>query len=144
MHWDFALILLVLATVVPLLGKRRIRRLMEASSTTKVDRLVLYASTIAFQWIAVALILWRTHAHNLSAASLGLAIPKPGLALITAILLSALILVNQIVALGGSRSIQRAVLTEFSRTSRSRSFRRIRWNDLASQLWFPPSRSARN
>jgi len=98
-HWDFALILLVLATVVPLLGRRRIRRLMEASSTTKTDRLVLYASTIGFQWIAVALILWRTYAHNLSPASLGLAIPKPGLALITAILLSALILVNQIVAL---------------------------------------------
>ncbi len=99
MHWDFALILLVLATVVPLLGRRRIRRLMEASSTTKADRLVLYASTIAFQWIAVALILWRTYAHDLSPASLGLAIPKPGLTLITAILLSALILVNQIVAL---------------------------------------------
>jgi uncharacterized protein len=98
-HWDFALILLVLATVVPLLGRRRIRRLMEASSTTKVDRLVLYASTIAFQWIAVALILWRTHAHDLSPASLGLAVPKLGLALITAILLSALILVNQIIAL---------------------------------------------
>ncbi len=99
MHWDFALILLVLATVVPFLGRRRIRRLMEASSTTKTDRLVLYASTIAFQWIAVAIILWRTHAHDLSPASLGLAVPKPGLALITAIALSALILVNQIVAL---------------------------------------------
>jgi uncharacterized protein len=98
-HWDFALILLVLATAVPLLGRRRIRRLMEASSTTKTDRLVLYASTIAFQWIAVAVILWRTYARNLSPASLGLAVPKPGLALITAILLSALILVNQIVAL---------------------------------------------
>ncbi|HTX16377.1 MAG TPA: hypothetical protein VMD77_13850, partial [Candidatus Baltobacteraceae bacterium] len=33
MHWDFALILLVLATLVPLLGRRRIRRLMEAEST---------------------------------------------------------------------------------------------------------------
>jgi uncharacterized protein len=98
-HWDYALILLVLATVVPLLGRRRIRRLMEASSTTKIDRLVLYASTIAFQWIAVAVILWRTHAHNLPFASLGVAVPKPGLALITAIALSALILVNQIVAL---------------------------------------------
>lgn len=99
MHWDYALILLVLATVVPLLGRRRIRRLMEASSTTKSDRLVLYASTIAFQWIAVAVILWRTYAHHLSSADLGLAIPKPSLALVTAILLSALILLNQIVAL---------------------------------------------
>ena len=98
-HWDYALILLVLATMVPLLGRRRVRRLMEASSTTKTDRLVLYASTIAFQWIAVAVILWRTHAHNLPPASLGIAVPKPGLALITATVLSALIIVNQIVAL---------------------------------------------
>jgi uncharacterized protein len=99
MHWDFALILLVLGTVVPLLGRRRIQRLIEATSTTKTERLVLYASTVAFQWIAVAIILWRARAHNLSLASLGLAIPKPASALITAILLSALILVNQIVAL---------------------------------------------
>jgi membrane protease YdiL (CAAX protease family) len=98
-HWDYALILLVLSTVVPVLGRRRIRRLMEAASTTKIDRLVLYASTIAFQWIAVAVVLWRTHAHNVLPANLGLAVPKPGTALITAIALSALILVNQIVAL---------------------------------------------
>jgi uncharacterized protein len=102
-HWDFALILLVLATVVPLLGRRRIRKLIEATSTTKTERLVLYASTIAFQWIAVAVILWRTHAHRVPLASLGLAVPKPGLAWITGILLSALILVNQIVALGRLR-----------------------------------------
>lgn len=99
MHWDYALILLVLATVVPLLGRRRIRRLMEAASTTKTDRLVLYASTIAFQWIAVAVILWRTHAHNVQPGQLGLAVPRPAAALTAGILLSALILVNQIVAL---------------------------------------------
>jgi len=98
-HWDYALILLVLATVVPLLGRRRIRRLMEASSTTKTDRIVLYASTIAFQWIAVAIILWRTHAHDVAPADLGLAVPKPATALVTAVLLSVLILVNQIIAL---------------------------------------------
>ena len=99
MHWDYALILLVFATVVPLLGRRRIRRLMQASSTTKTDRLILYASTIAFQWIAVALILWRTRAHALSFADLGIAVPKPGLAAIAALTLSGLIVVNQLVAL---------------------------------------------
>jgi uncharacterized protein len=98
-HWDFGVILLVLAVVVPLLGRRRIRRLIEVPSTTKAERLVLYASTIAFQWIAVAVILWRTQAHNLRPATLGLAVPKPALALIAAVLLSALILLNQIVAL---------------------------------------------
>jgi uncharacterized protein len=99
MHWDFALILLVLGVVVPLLGRRRIRKLIAAPSTTKAERLVLYASTIAFQWIAVAVILWRTHAHNIPPASLGLAVPKPALALISAMVLSVLILVNQVVAL---------------------------------------------
>jgi uncharacterized protein len=98
-HWDFALILLLLATVVPLLGRRRVRKLIAAPSTTKIDRLVLYASTIAFQWIAVAVILWRTRAHNIALAALGAAIPRPGVALVSAVMLSALILVNQIVAL---------------------------------------------
>ena len=45
------------------------------------------------------MILWRTHAHDLPPVSLGIAVPKPGLALITAIVLSALILMNQVVAL---------------------------------------------
>lgn len=99
MHWDFALILLVLGTAVPVLGRRRIRKLMESPTTTKTDRLTLYASTIAFQWVTVALILWRTHAHAIPLASLGIAIPKLGVALIATLLLSALILVNQIIAL---------------------------------------------
>lgn len=99
MHWDFAIILLVLGVAVPLLGRRRIRKLMEAASTTKTERLVLYASTIAFQWIVVALILWRTHARQIAPAALGLALPRPGAALLAAVVLCALILVNQTVAL---------------------------------------------
>ena len=125
-HSEFALILLVLARYAHCsAGGVVLRRLMEASSTTKADRLVLYASTIAFQWIAVALILWRTHAHNLLPASLGLAIPKPGLALITGILLSALILVEKSSRCGGSKSIPKAVRTGSLRTWPSRCFHKI-------------------
>ena len=35
MHWDFALILIFFATAVPLLGRRRVRQLMQMPETTK-------------------------------------------------------------------------------------------------------------
>lgn len=99
MHWDFALILLFIATVVPILGRRRIQKLLRAEGTTRAERLALYASTTVFQWLAAALILWRTKLHGISHASLGLAIPNLPLAITVAILLSALVLVNQLVSL---------------------------------------------
>jgi len=99
MYWDFALILLFLGIAVPLLGRRRVRQLMQMPATTKEDRLTLYASTIAFQWIASGIILWRTAAHGVSAAQLGLAVPRPPITIALAIGLVALILLNQIVGL---------------------------------------------
>lgn len=99
MPWDFALILLFFATVVPILGRRRIRQLMQTEKTTKTDRLTLYASTAIFQWIAAALILWRTTAHGIALTTLGMAMPKPVLALAVSILLAALVLTNQLVSL---------------------------------------------
>jgi len=99
MPWDFALILVFLATVVPLLGRRRIRELMRVPQTTKTDRLNLYRSTVAFQWLAVAVIFWRTAAHRVVASRLGLAIPNTRLVVTVSLLLSALILANQLVSL---------------------------------------------
>ncbi len=99
MHWDFALILIFFATAVPLLGRRRIRQIMRMPETTKRDRLALYASTVAFQWIAAALILWRTSSHGIPAARLGLAVPNIALTMTISILLAALILANQLVSL---------------------------------------------
>ena len=99
MHWDFALILLFLGIAVPLLGRRRVRQLMQMPSTTKIDRLSLYASTLAFQWIAAGVILWRTSAHEIRASQLGLAIPNPALAVTASVVLAALILLNQIMGL---------------------------------------------
>jgi uncharacterized protein len=99
MHWDFALILLFLGIAVPLLGRRRVRQLMQMPSTTKMDRLSLYASTLAFQWIAAGVILWRTSAHEIRASQLGLAILNPALTVTVLVVLSALILLNQIVGL---------------------------------------------
>jgi uncharacterized protein len=99
MHWDFALIVLFFGVAVPLLGRRRIRCLLAAPETTKSDRLRLYASTIAFQWIAVAVIIWRARFHGASMADLGLALPNPGLTAVVSICLTALVLANQIVSL---------------------------------------------
>lgn len=99
MPWDFALILAFLATAVPLLGRRRIRELMRVPQTTKADRLNLYRSTAALQWLAAAAIFWRTAAHRLVASRLGLAIPNARFVVTTSLVLSALILANQLVSL---------------------------------------------
>jgi membrane protease YdiL (CAAX protease family) len=99
MHWDFALILLFLGTAVPLLGRRRIRLLLRTPHTTKADRLVLYASTVAFQWLATGIIFWRTGARGILARSLGVAVPNVGLTAAVTVCLTALILANQILSL---------------------------------------------
>jgi membrane protease YdiL (CAAX protease family) len=99
MHWDFALILLVLGIAVPLLGRRRVGQLMRTPSTTKMDRLSLYATTLALQWIAAGVILWRAAAHGIRAAQLGLATGNPALTATITIVLSALVLFNQLFSL---------------------------------------------
>lgn len=99
MPWDFALILLVLGIAVPLLGRRRVGQLMRTPSTTKMDRLSLYATTLAFQWIAAGVIFWRAAAHGLAAAQLGLALGNPALTVTITVLLAALVLLNQLFSL---------------------------------------------
>ena len=99
MHWDFALILLFLATAVPWLGHRRLRQLLQSPETTKTDRLRLYASTIASQWVIAGVILWRSGARGISPESLGVAIPRISLTLAVAAALASLIFVNQVASL---------------------------------------------
>jgi uncharacterized protein len=99
MHWDFAVILVFLATAVPLLGRRRIGQLIAMPETTKRDRLRLYASTIGFQWLAVAVIFWRTAAHQISAAQMGMAVPNISLTLTVSVVLALLVLANQVLSL---------------------------------------------
>jgi membrane protease YdiL (CAAX protease family) len=65
----------------------------------KADRLALYASTTAFQWLIAVLILWRITAHGLSARALGLDVARPLLTGSVAIGLAALILGNQLYSL---------------------------------------------
>jgi membrane protease YdiL (CAAX protease family) len=99
MHWDFALILVVLGVLVPWLGRRRVGRLMQAIETTKTDRLALYASTVTFQWFAAAVVLWRATRRQIDLAQLGLAAPSVPLTATVSIVLSSLVLLSQILSL---------------------------------------------
>jgi membrane protease YdiL (CAAX protease family) len=107
MHWDFVVILVVLGGLVPWLGRRRIRQLMLLPHTTQMDRLTLYASTIAFQWAAVGVILWRAAARGIRPDQLGLSVPRPALTVSLSVLLSALLFANQVFSINrlASRSL---------------------------------------
>jgi len=74
MPWDIALIFFVLGVILPWRGRARLKKLMAMPQVGTIDRLVLYASTIGFQWLAVAVVAWRAWAHGYTADQLGLAI----------------------------------------------------------------------
>lgn len=74
MSWDIALIFFVLGVILPWRGRARMKKLLAMPRVGTMDRLVLYASTIGFQWIAVAVVAWRAWAHGYTAEELGLAI----------------------------------------------------------------------
>ncbi len=66
------MIFLALGVLLPWRGRERMKKLLSMPHVTSMERLVLYASTIAFQWVAVAVVGWRVWAHGYSAAQLGL------------------------------------------------------------------------
>jgi CAAX protease family protein len=72
MPWDFWLIFLALGVLLPWRGRARMKRLLAMPHISSMERLVLYASTIAFQWLAVAVVAWRVTARGFTAAQLGL------------------------------------------------------------------------
>lgn len=96
MHWDYAAILLFLGVVAPTMGYFRVRRLLLIPSTTSMERLALYASTIAFQWVIVGAIVWRTATHRVAPDQLGLGMRDGELTASVAIVLSLVVLANQI------------------------------------------------
>jgi membrane protease YdiL (CAAX protease family) len=75
--WDFVLILLFLAVVVPWRGDVRMKRLLKKSDLTSADRLSLYASTILFQWLIVAIVLSRCLARDVAFEELGVTVGDP-------------------------------------------------------------------
>jgi membrane protease YdiL (CAAX protease family) len=72
MPWDIALIFFVLAVILPWRGRARMKKLLAMPLVSSMERLVLYASTIAFQWLAVAAVGWRAWVRGFTALQLGL------------------------------------------------------------------------
>jgi len=72
MPWDFWLIFLALGVLLPWRGRARMRKLLAMPHVSSMERLVLYASTIAFQWLAVAVVGWLLWVHGYTAPQLGL------------------------------------------------------------------------
>src|ERR1700742_4203945 len=72
MPWDICLIFFVLAVVVPWRGRIRLKHLLARPSVEPRERISLYLSTIAFQWIAVAIAAWRAGAHGYTHFEMGL------------------------------------------------------------------------
>jgi len=75
MPWDFWLIFFVLGVILPWRGRVRVKKLLAMPRVSTMERLILYASTIAFQWFAVAVVAWRAWAHGFTASQLGLTVP---------------------------------------------------------------------
>lgn len=75
--WDFLVIVLVLAVFVPWRGVVRVREMLNRPHLTSRERLSLYGSTMAFEWVAAGVTLWRSFARGLTAEALGLAPGAP-------------------------------------------------------------------
>jgi membrane protease YdiL (CAAX protease family) len=104
--WDFVAILLVLAVAVPWRGTVRIRELLKLPSLGTRERIALYASTIAFQWIAVAIIFWRAAARGLTAPQLALVVGRPSRTIAVAVGMTALLSALQWMGLRQLRRIE--------------------------------------
>ncbi len=97
--WDFVLILVFLGVLVPWRGAARMKRLMSKPELTTSDRLSLYASTIFFQWLIVAIVAWRCVVRTIGPEELGLAIGDPWRVAWITVALTGLYCVNQVVGL---------------------------------------------
>lgn len=80
MPWDFWMIFLFLGVVIPWRGYTRLKKLLAMPSVDTKEKLALYAVTIAFQWLLVGLVAWRSLVRGLTLEELGLGQQKwPGI-----------------------------------------------------------------
>jgi len=98
--WDFWIIFIVLGVLIPWRGAIRVRRLLRMPHVSAMDRLTIYASTIAFQWVLTAAVAWRCFARGVSAADLGLIIGSPAK---TGLLAASLLLIFGLLQYAGIR-----------------------------------------
>ena len=76
MPWDILLIFFVLGVIVPWRGRAKLQHLLAKPHVEPAERISLYRSTIAFQWVATAVAAWRAWAHGFTVVELGLAMPQ--------------------------------------------------------------------
>lgn len=74
MPWDIFVIFFVLGVIVPWRGRAKMRQILAKPRVESAERLSLYASTIAFQWVAVVIAGWRGWAHGFTSLELGLVV----------------------------------------------------------------------
>lgn len=91
MPWDFWLIFLFLAVVIPWRGYIRLKRLLALPSVDSEEKMALYAMTIVFQWVLAGLVAWRANARGLSLQDMGLG-GQPRMEMILAGFLGAVII----------------------------------------------------
>ena len=72
MPWDFWLIFAFLGVVVPWRGRARLRTLLALPSVGTKEKITLYATTMAFQWVVAMIVGWRAAARGFTATDLGL------------------------------------------------------------------------
>jgi len=92
---DFALILIVIAALLPWRPALRIRQLLRHPAMSSAHGLAFYVSTTAFQWVVIALVAWRSFAGRWDAQRLALAVWQPQRTARTAQLLTLLLAANQ-------------------------------------------------
>jgi membrane protease YdiL (CAAX protease family) len=74
MPWDFWIIFFVLGVLLPWRGHLRLKKLLALPQMSSRERLLLYLSTITFQWLAVAITAWRSWVRGLALEELGLVV----------------------------------------------------------------------
>ena len=88
MPWDFWLIFLFLGIIVPWRGAVRLKKLLALPSISTKEKLVLYGSTIAGQWLITGVVAWRAISRGLSAGAMGLGNPGGASAILSGIALA--------------------------------------------------------
>jgi membrane protease YdiL (CAAX protease family) len=88
MPWDFWLIFFFLSVVIPRRGYIRLKKLLALPSVDSKEKLALYAVTIAFQWLLVGVVAWRSFARGLTLQDMGLG-QRPWVGIVLASLLGA-------------------------------------------------------
>jgi uncharacterized protein len=117
MHWDYAAIVIILGVLVPWRSRQRVEMLLHSCELTSRERVNLYLSTIAFQWTVSVVICWRCLAHGVDLSWLGLRLPILSRGILATAVLSALLVVNQIVGvkrLAGLPSEKRGLVAQLA------------------------------